>query len=97
MNGFKVYKAIKKQKNESNYKAENIYVILLGDPKKTVDNIFLNKPTDKHNTEIQFQAKILFNLRDKIFKKLFNKKIVKVILINQTQKNMKKVLQKEQD
>ena len=46
-------------------------------PNKTVNNIFLNKPTDKHNQEIYLQAQILFNLREKIFKKLFNKRIIR--------------------
>ena len=46
-------------------------------PNKTVNNIFLNKPTDKHNQEIYLQARILFNLREKNFKKLFNKRIIR--------------------
>ena len=44
MNGFNVYKKIKKPKNELNYKAEGLYLILLGNPNKTVNDIFLNKP-----------------------------------------------------
>ena len=41
MNGFKVYKTIKKPKKELNYKAEDhLYLILLGNPNKTVNNIF---------------------------------------------------------
>ena len=43
----------------------------------TVNNIFSNTLKDKHNKEIYLQAKILFNLREKIFKKLFNKKIIR--------------------
>ena len=42
MNGFEVYKTIKKPKNELNYKAEDLYLILLGNPNKTVNNIFSN-------------------------------------------------------
>ena len=77
MNGFEVYKIIKKSKNGSDYKAENLYLKLLGNPKKTVNDIFLNKPTDKYSKEIYLQAKILCNLREKFFKKLFNKGIIK--------------------
>ena len=77
MNGFNVYKKIKKPKNELNYKAEDLYLLLLGNPNKTVNGIFLNKPKDKNNKEIYLQAQILFDLREKIFKKLFNKKIIK--------------------
>ena len=49
INGFGVYKTIKKQKNELNYKAENLCLMLLGNPNKTVNNIFLNTPKDNHN------------------------------------------------
>ena len=73
MNRFEVYKIIKNPKNELNYEAKNLYLILLGNSNKTVNDIFLKKPTDKHNKEIYLQARILFNLRKKIFKKLFNK------------------------
>ena len=79
MNGFKVYKTIKKPEGELNYKAKHLYLILLGNSNKTVNDIFLNlnKLTDKHNKEIYLQAKILFDLRGKNFKKLFNKRILK--------------------
>ena len=77
MNGFKVYKTIKKPKNEPNHKAEDLYLILLGSQNKTVNDIFLNKPTDKYNEKIYLQAKILFDLREKILKKLVNKGIIK--------------------
>ena len=56
MNGFEVYKIIKKPKNESDYKAEDLYLKLLGDLNKTVNGIFLNKPTDKYNEKIYLQA-----------------------------------------
>ena len=68
MNGFKVYKTIKKPERELNYKAKDLYLLLLGNPNKTVDNIFLNKSSDKYNKEIYLQAKKLFDLREKIFK-----------------------------
>ena len=77
MNRFEVYKIIKNPKNQLNYKAKNLYLTLLGNSNKTVNDIFLKKPTDKHNKEIYSQAKILFNLRKNFFKKLFNKGIIK--------------------
>ena len=40
INGFEVYKKIKKPKNELNYKAEDLYLILLGNSNKTVNDIF---------------------------------------------------------
>ena len=49
----------------------------MGNSNKTVNDIFLKKPTDKHNKEIYLQARILFNLRKNFFKKLFNKGIIK--------------------
>ena len=67
MNGFEVYKIIKRPKNELNYKAEDRFLLLLGNPNKNVNDIFLNTPTDKHNKEIYLQAKILLNLREKVF------------------------------
>ena len=77
MNGFEVYKTIKKPKNELNYKAEDLYLILLVNPIKTVNGIFLNKPKDINNEGIYLQAWILFDLRVKSFKKLFNNKIIR--------------------
>ena len=44
---------------------------------RTVKNIFSNTPTDKHNKKLYLQARILFDLRGKKFKKLFNKGIIK--------------------
>ena len=44
---------------------------------RTVNYIFLDKPTDKNNEEIYLQTKILFSLGEKKFKKLFNKKIIR--------------------
>ena len=82
MNGFEVYKTIKKSKNELKYKAEDLYLILLGNPNKTVNNIFLNTSTDKHNKEIYLQARILFDLREKILKNCLIRISKGVILIN---------------
>ena len=67
-NGSEFYKTIKELKNELNYKAEDLYLLLLGNQNKTVNDIFLNTPTDEHNKEIYLQVQILFNLREKIIK-----------------------------
>ena len=67
LNGFEVCKTIKKPKKELNHEAKDLYLLLLGNQNKTVNNIFLNTPTDKHNKEIYLQAKKLFNLREKFF------------------------------
>ena len=37
----------------------------------------MNTSTNKHNKEIYLQTQILFNLREKTFKKLVNKRIIK--------------------
>ena len=50
---------------------------MLGNKNKTVADIFLNAPTDKYNKKTYSQALILFNLRKKNFKRLFNKKIIR--------------------
>ena len=76
MNGFEAYKKFKKSKKKD-CKAEDLYLSLLANQNRTVDNIFLNIPKDKYNKEIYLQAKILFNLRENFFKKLFNKKIIR--------------------
>ena len=44
--------------------------------KRTVHDIFLKNPTDKYNKKIYLQAKILFDLREKSFKKLLHKEII---------------------
>ena len=49
----------------------------MGNSNKTVNNIFLNTPKDNHNKKIYLQAKILFNLSEEFFIKLFNKGIMK--------------------
>ena len=65
MNRFRVYKKIKKPKKKWDYKAEDLYLILLGNPNKIVNDIFLNKRKDKNNKEIYLLARILFDLREK--------------------------------
>ena len=74
MNGFEVYKTIKKPKNELDYEAKDLYLKLLGNPDKSVNNIFLNKPKDKNNEEIYLQVRILFDLREKDLKNCLIKK-----------------------
>ena len=64
MNEFRVYKKIDKAKNESDYKAKDLYLILLGNTKKTVNDIPLKSPTDRYNEKIYLHAKILFNLSE---------------------------------
>ena len=95
MNGFQVYKKIREriQEEEPNYKAEDLYLVLLGNSKKTVYDIFFKYPTDKYNEKIYSQAKIVFNLREKI---CLMRESQRTVLINQIQ-NMKKALQKEQN
>ena len=44
---------------------------------KLLITYFLNTLTNKHNKEIYLQTQILFNLREKTFKKLVNKRIIK--------------------
>ena len=65
-----------KPKKKLNYEAKDLYLILLGNPNKTVDDILFLKNLDEYNKEIYTQAKMLFNLRERIFKKLVNKKII---------------------
>ena len=78
MNGFSVYKNISKPKNEPDYKAGYLYLKLLGNPNKTVDDIlFLKTSTDEYKNEVYLQASILFDLREKIMKKLVDKEITR--------------------
>ena len=50
--------------------------MLLGNPNKTVNGILFLKTLNKFNKEIYTQAKMLFDLRERIFKKFVNKKII---------------------
>ena len=78
MKRFRVRKKIKKLKNESEYNnAKVLYSILLGNSNKTADDIYLKNTTNENNKKIYLQAKILFNLREQTFKKLFNKVVIK--------------------
>ena len=77
MNGYDIYKSITKPKNKSDHEAEDLYLKLLGNPGKNVDNILFNKSRDEHNKEIYLQTKTLFDLREQVFKKLVNKEIIR--------------------
>ena len=78
MKRFRVRKKIEKLKNESeNNNAKVLYSILLANSNKTADDIFLKNTTNENNKKIHLQAKILFNLREQIFKKLFNEGVIK--------------------
>ena len=74
MNEFEAYKKFKKSKE---YDAGGLYLLLLRNQKYTVNDIFLNNLTGKYNRKIYLLVKILFDLREHIFKKLFNKGIIK--------------------
>ena len=71
MIGLKIYKKIKRSNN-----ASDLYLYLLGNPRRTVYDLFLNNPADKHNGEIYLQTQKLFRLREYIFNKLTNKGIL---------------------
>ena len=44
MNGFEVYKKFKKSKKKLDYKAEDLYLLLLANQNRTVNNIFFKHP-----------------------------------------------------
>ena len=77
MNGFSVYRNISKPKKKSNHGTEDLYLMLLGNPKKTVDDILISEPRDTRNKETYKQAIELFRLREQILKNLVNKGIIK--------------------
>ena len=67
INRFEVYKKFKKSRKKLDYKPEDLYLLLLANQNRTVNNIFLNTPTDKHNKKSYLLARILFALREKKF------------------------------
>ena len=71
MNGFNVYKKLKGANS-----ATDPYLYLLENANRTVYDLFLKTPTDKYNKEICLQVQKLFSLRESIFKKLTNKRII---------------------
>ena len=50
-NGFKIYKKFKKFGKKLDYNASDLYLLLCANQKGTVDNLFLNTPTNKHDKE----------------------------------------------
>ena len=66
INEFEVYKKFKKPKE---YNAGDLYLLMLRNQNYTVNDIFLKTPTNKQNKQIYLEAQILFNLKEKIFKK----------------------------
>ena len=63
-------------KNQEANNAADLYLYLLGNPRRTVYDIFLNTPTDKYNKEIYLQMQKLVILREYILKNLTNKGIL---------------------
>ena len=49
MNGFSVCKNISKLKKKLTHEAKDLYLMLLGNPNKTVDGTLINPPRDKDN------------------------------------------------
>ena len=45
-------KKFKKFGKKLDYNASDLYLLLLANQNRTVDNLFLNTPTDKHDKEI---------------------------------------------
>ena len=72
---------IKIIENKGANSATDLYLYLLGNPRRTVYDLFLNTPTDKYNKEIYLQVQKLFSLREDIFEKLTNKVIIIMVLI----------------
>ena len=68
---------IKEIRQKLDHNAADLYLFLLTNQNKTVYNLFIKTPTDKHNKEIYLQGKKLFSLREDIVKNLFNKRIIK--------------------
>ena len=52
MNGFNVYKKIKEANS-----ATDLYSCLLGNPRRTVYDLFLDTPTDKYNKKFIYRLK----------------------------------------
>ena len=71
MNGLNVHKKIKGANS-----ATDLYLYLLGNPRRTVYDLFLNTQRNLFNKEIYLQAQKLFSLRENIFEKLYNKRIL---------------------
>ena len=70
MNGCNVYKKIKGANSTT-----DLYLYLLGNPRRTFYDLFLYTPTDKYDKEIYLQGQKLFSLREGVFQELTNKGI----------------------
>ena len=81
MNGFQIFKNIKKL--DKKYNAVKLYLMLLANQNKTFYGLFLKTPTDKHKN-IYLLVQKLFSLKEDTFEKLFNKRIIKNNPIHQT-------------
>ena len=62
MNGCNVYKKIKGANSTT-----DLYLYLLGNPRRTFYDLFLYTPTDKYDKEIYLQPQKLFSLREGVF------------------------------
>ena len=72
--GFEAYQNISKPKG-SEFKAENLYLLLLGNSNKTAgDILYLKTFKNQYNDK---KAKILFDLREEILKKLYHKELIR--------------------
>ena len=61
MNGFNVYKKIKGENSTT-----DLYLYFLGNPGRTVYNLYLNIPTDKYTKEIYWKMQKQFSLSEDI-------------------------------
>ena len=53
--------------------ATDLYLYLLGNPRRTVYDLFFNTLANKYNKEVYLQVQKFFSLREDNFKKLTNK------------------------
>ena len=74
--GFKFYPNISKSKKEPEYKAENLYNLLLWNPDKALRDI-LYKDYRSQCKDLLSQGEVLFDLREEILKKLSSKELTK--------------------
>ena len=56
--------------------ATDFYLYLLGNPRRTVYDLFFNTLANKYNKEVYLQVQKFFSLREDNFKKLTNKGVI---------------------
>ena len=56
--------------------ATDLYLYLLGNPRRTVYDLFFNTLANKYNKEVYLQVQKFFSLREDNFKKLTNKRVI---------------------